>query len=440
MTGRDDDGDDRRDEPELVDVEPSAVIVPLDQARAARHREQSPADNQLGDDQAVDEDRPGRLAPVDAQVDELPGPRPPAAPRPVLPSWVKSWPAFVDAASWWVRHAWHVTAFHGIRLPLYWLRLIGRSPFGLARCLGVLWRWSTDPDGRQMRSAMNTAGADPAVFVRLTEQHRSAVRGRLIVTAIVSLVVGWLVWSVIATASLAAIITTALILLAVLGAIGRSADRPVTSRSVDSEAVPRLTADLIVTALGSLGIAELNKSLKPGVELGIRFPSPIMRDGPGFRAEVDLPPGVTAGDVIERRDRLASGLRRPLSSVWPSADHDIHAGRLHIWCGDKPMSRAKPVAWPLVKTGKVDLFAEFPIGVDPQGRPVTITLMFALMIIGALPRMGKTFLLRLLALAAALDPSAELHVYDLKAAQTSSPSKAWHIGSGSVTNPTTSPI
>jgi S-DNA-T family DNA segregation ATPase FtsK/SpoIIIE len=40
--------------------------------------------------------------------------------------------------------------------------------------------------------------------------------------------------------------------------------------------------------------------------------------------------------------------------------------------------------------------------------------MFALMIIGAQPRLGKTFLMRLLALAAALDPSAELHLYDLK--------------------------
>ena len=65
----------------------------------------------------------------------------------------------------------------------------------------------------------------------------------------------WVVWSVVASASLAAIITTALILLAIVGGIGRSADRPVTSRSVDSEAVPRLTADLIITALGSLGIA-----------------------------------------------------------------------------------------------------------------------------------------------------------------------------------------
>ena len=207
---------------------------------------------------------------------------------------------------------------------------------------------------------------------------------------------------------------TAAGLLSLLGIVGRSADRPVTSRAVDSKTVPRLTADLIVTALGSLGIAELNKSLKPGVEAGVRFPAPIMRDGPGFRAEVDLPPGVTAGDVIERRDRLASGLRRPLSSVWPSADHDTHAGRLHIWCGDKPMSRAKPVPWPLTKSGKVDVFEPFPIGVNPQGRPVTITLMFALMVVGALPRMGKTFFLRLLILAAALDPTVELHLYDLK--------------------------
>ena len=91
MTGRDDDGpdDDRRDEPELVDaveVEPSAVIVPLDQHRAARQAAAADAE-QLADvdeDQA-DDDRPGRLALVDAAVDESPA-RPPAAPRPVLPA------------------------------------------------------------------------------------------------------------------------------------------------------------------------------------------------------------------------------------------------------------------------------------------------------------------------------------------------------------------
>jgi DNA segregation ATPase FtsK/SpoIIIE, S-DNA-T family len=51
---------------------------------------------------------------------------------------------------------------------------------------------------------------------------------------------------------------------------------------------------------------------------------------------------------------------------------------------------------------------------DQRGRPITITLMFVSIIIGAIPRMGKTFLLRLLLLIAALDVRAELHVYDLK--------------------------
>src|SRR5262249_27435562 len=40
--------------------------------------------------------------------------------------------------------------------------------------------------------------------------------------------------------------------------------------------------------------------------------------------------------------------------------------------------------------------------------------MFVAGVIGAIPRMGKTFLLRLLLLIAALDPRAELHTYDMK--------------------------
>ena len=38
---------------------------------------------------------------------------------------------------------------------------------------------SSDPDGRAVRSAMKTPGSDPAVFYRVTEQHRGQVRGRL---------------------------------------------------------------------------------------------------------------------------------------------------------------------------------------------------------------------------------------------------------------------
>jgi S-DNA-T family DNA segregation ATPase FtsK/SpoIIIE len=174
--------------------------------------------------------------------------------------------------------------------------------------------------------------------------------------------------------------------------------------------VPPLRPELIEAALEALGIAQLSRGLKAQ---GLQLVTPIHRDGPGYRADIDLP-SVPAGAVIEKRDQLAAGLRRPLSVVWPQADPDTHEARLILWVGDKAPSRAKPRPWVLAKAGKVDLFEAFPVGVDPQGRPVTLCLMFASMIIGAIPRMGKTFALRVILLAAALDVRAELHVYDLK--------------------------
>ncbi len=53
-------------------------------------------------------------------------------------------------------------------------------------------------------------------------------------------------------------------------------------------------------------------------------------------------------------------------------------------------------------------------GTDQRGRWVDITLMYIAGVIGAIPQMGKTFLLRLLLLIAALDARAEVHTYDLK--------------------------
>ena len=75
--------------------------------------------------------------------------------------------------------------------------------------------------------------------------------------------------------------------------------------------------DVITRALGSVGIAEINQAHRATGEFAPDFPSPVREDGPGWRAEVDLPYGVTATQVIDRREQLASGLRRPLGAVWP---------------------------------------------------------------------------------------------------------------------------
>jgi S-DNA-T family DNA segregation ATPase FtsK/SpoIIIE len=169
----------------------------------------------------------------------------------------------------------------------------------------------------------------------------------------------------------------------------------------------------VLRALAALSISQINQAVAKGRD-GFSFTAPITRDGPGWRAEGDLPYGVTVADVMDRRDRLASGLRRPLGCVWPEAVPDEHTGRLVLWVGDQDMNKAKMPAWPLLTSGPVDIFKPQGFATDQRGRWVRQTLVYISGIIGAVPRMGKTFLLRLLLLIAAMDPRAELHVYDLK--------------------------
>jgi S-DNA-T family DNA segregation ATPase FtsK/SpoIIIE len=74
------------------------------------------------------------------------------------------------------------------------------------------------------------------------------------------------------------------------------------------------------------------------------------------------PYGVTATEVIERREKLAAGLARPLGCVWPEGNADVHPGRLVLWVGDQDMADARKHAWPLLRTGTVDLFKPVPWG------------------------------------------------------------------------------
>lgn len=356
-----------------------------------------------------DDERP---TPVDPPADppEVNGRERPETPA-VLPDWARSRAAVVDRAKWATRHSVHVTAFHALRLPLYWLRLVANAPRGLWRIVRGLVKWAKDEPGSNLVEIVIRNEGKTGDGLSTRKDHRKVVGARttwlLLLVAGLGLAIYLVPWSTLL------VVVNVIAALTVLGIVGKPVDRRVTSRSVDTEKVPKLTADLILTALGSLGIAQLNKELRAGTD-GVRFPNPITRDGPGWRADIDLPAGVTAGDVIEARARLASGLRRPVGCVWPEGDSEIHAGRLILWVGDKPMGKGKPIAWTLAKAGKVSLFDGFPIGVEPRGKPVTVVLMFASMVIGALPRLGKTFTLRLLLLGAALDPTAEIHAYDLK--------------------------
>jgi S-DNA-T family DNA segregation ATPase FtsK/SpoIIIE len=202
--------------------------------------------------------------------------------------------------------------------------------------------------------------------------------------------------------------------LPVLAWFGRPDDKPILTSATVPVAYETLSFEVVVRALEGLRIAGINQALSKDRTSAIVLIDPIQRDGPGWLARLDLPHGVTAGEVSERRENLASGLRRQLGTVWPETIHKRHPGALALYVGDEDMTTADQPAWPLAKRGAADVFAPVVFGTDPRGRPVTLILMFASVIIGSIPRMGKTFLLRMLLLICALDLRVEIHAYDFK--------------------------
>ena len=332
--------------------------------------------------------------------------------RPLVAGWLLSMEEFKSRAKFLVRYAGHNTAFHALRVPVYVPAAVLRSPGALTRFAGRVHKWVFDAESKPVRLDARER-RDVAEYMKLRELRNDTVRRRsapVMVGIVVLLAVIYLCVTYVPPVWNWSILTAFLV---VVGWWGAPADKPVAGRAVDSDKAPKLTSAMIEDALGALGIAGINQAIAKG--RGIGFPSPIVRDGPGWRADIDVPPGVTAGDVIDRRERLSSGLRRQLGCVWPEGDPSIHEGRLVLWVGDKDMSTTKQAPWPLAKPGAtVDLFKPQPFGTDQRGRWVPITLMFASGAIGAIPRMGKTVALREILLIAALDARAVLYAYDLK--------------------------
>lgn len=325
--------------------------------------------------------------------------------RPILPAWARSRSDLLAAAARWGQLAAYRCAYHGLRLPVYGLRLAAWAPLGAVRAAGAVWRWASDAEGRPAR-ADAVAGGDwqaYASLVRLRDRH-VRWRGMVCAAGLAGAVGGGVV---LALASPIAAGAVGAGLLAAAGAAGRPADTPLVTRAVIRHKLRPLTSREVERALESIGVAAIRND-------GVRFPDPIARDGDGWRAVIDLPAGVTAADVVDRRDRLASGLSRPLGCVWPEGVPEAHPGRLVLWVGDKDLAESKAVAWPLAKTGTVDLFEPFPVGVDPRGRAVDGELMETNWLIGSIPGMGKTFLVKLPLLAAGLDERAEIWTAELK--------------------------
>ncbi|MEU7129371.1 cell division protein FtsK, partial [Streptomyces lydicus] len=326
--------------------------------------------------------------------------------QPVLAGWLTNRRDFLATARHAGANLGYAALFHGVRTPLYAARLAFMAPRGTCRFIASTNRWIWDREAAPLRAyAVQTE--DVEEYMRLARLRAGRVRLRGLVT-LVALVfgVGFALWLYVMAPVLLYAFAAGGVLL--LGMAGQQPDAPVVGPAVLKTEVQKLTGSIVLRGLESIGNARITAAIKKGGDMnGMRFTSEIVRDGPGYRADLDLPYGVTPEDIMEARKPLASGLRRKVGCVWPAPDPTEHEGRLVLWVGDKPMNETTKPAWPYLKAGQVDLFKPVVFGNDQRMRDVAVTLMFAAVVVGSIPRMGKTFLMRLFLLIAALDPRAE---------------------------------
>ncbi|MFI6887987.1 cell division protein FtsK [Streptosporangium canum] len=394
------------DDKPRADVVDGAEVVSLDTARERRHPyPPTPAapeqDPRVLQGEVIRVDLPGG---VDrdwrAELEEKNRTR-----RPVVPLWLRSRTEAIETLTWAGEYGAYVAGYQLSRTPLYAGRLAARSPRGLARLIYGMVRWTFDLEGEPVRLTA-VQKADPEAYLKLSRQRDSRVRLRVWVTgaALVTLLIASLI---VASAPTVAQWSALAVALAVLGVIGRPADRPLIDRAVLPTRVEKLTSDIVVRALTVLGVSGLN------AKADVNFVAPITREGPGWRADVDLPYGVTVTDVMDKRERLASALRRPLGCIWPEGDSSIHEGRLILWVGDKDLSKTL-VKSPLEKASSHDVFKGVPFGNDPRGRLVTVPIIEHNILIGSQPGQGKTASVRELAAGLVLDISTEPWFHELK--------------------------
>ncbi|MER5610759.1 cell division protein FtsK [Streptomyces sp. NPDC002215] len=354
------------------------------------------------------------VAPVLVDNPALPDPKVSTEKRkPVLAGWLTNRRDFLATAKHAGANLGYSALFHSVRLPVYGGRLALMSPRGACRFVASTNRWVWDREAAPLRAAAVRA-EDVEEYMRLARLRSGRVRLRGLVVLVAAVFgLGFALWLYVMAPALMYAFAAGGVLL--LGMAGQQPDAPVVGPAVLKTEVQRLTGSIVLRGLDSIGNAKISAAIKKGGDMnGLRFTSEIVRDGPGYRADLDLPYGVTPEDIMDSRKPLASGLRRKVGCVWPSPDPTEHEGRLVLWIGDKPMNETTKPAWPLAKSGTVDLFKPVVFGNDQRMRDVTVTLMFASIVIGSVPRMGKTFLMRLLLLIAALDPRAELHAFDFK--------------------------
>lgn len=328
--------------------------------------------------------------------------------EPIVPAWVRNSDqrkAFVQQLA---GTAVYLTLLHTRKSPKYLAKLAVFAPWGLLLTTGRLLRWAWHPELTALEQTAAKKG-DLDHGGHLARQAGEARKARLLVllAGLIALAVGvtsaelfapaWWRWVALA------------VLVPVLAWVGRPADKPIIDRTETGPRFTRLTAEMVRKALVDIGVPGIKEPRQ------LKFPAPgIHREGPGWLARVDLPPGVLATQVMEKREGLSSAMRLPVDQIWPDVGPD-HKGQLDLWVGYLPSSKMGQPTWALTKrNARTSVFEPAPFATDARQRVVSTVLFERNFLIAGQPGSGKTYGARTLAMIALLDPTCELKIAEFK--------------------------
>jgi len=337
--------------------------------------------------------------PPDARPVPVDPPVPPAELRPVIPPQLR---ATVASSA---KRNLHRARYHAFRSPWYLAAASLWAVVGIGRLGARHAGWWSVKDARRLEAELAVSGDDKG-WHKVHEQIRETarIRGWITLACGAALLIAgsllyhyghWWAWAL-----------TGAVLIPVLARIGRPADKPIIRPAVVMPRFRVLNADIVLRAYYAAGLGHPDR---PGMQ--VTFGSPMSRDGQGSRVDVDLPYGLGLDDAMKALPKIASGLDVTKSQVFIRRDPTSHRRHM-LWVADRDPLAVPVGRTPLLACRATDIWKPVPVGLDERGELVRLSLMWHSVLVGAMPRQGKTFFARMLGLYCALDPYVKLDVFD----------------------------
>lgn len=132
----------------------------------------------------------------------------------------------------------------------------------------------------------------------------------------------------------------------------------------------------------------------------------------GDELRVRVPAGQCVPDIEAKTEVLAAMLKLREVRVLRDEDNAKQA-TVTLVCRD-PLAGTLTVDWPHTHADRLSLWQPIPVGIDENGQPVTIGLPERNLLIGGEPGAGKSVAESMPVATAALDPDADLTLFDGK--------------------------